>query len=81
MGLRYFKQKLWKEKETCLMSSTYFRDREIRKKQTLVSNFYAIGRLLHFLNFSDIFHMANRSITNIIVRSMEWGKIWNLKEI
>ena len=74
VGLRNFKTKIWKEIETCLRFSTYFRDRVLKKQETHISNIYPIGTLLHFLNFPAIIHMANGGTTSIIVCSIEWGK-------
>ena len=45
-----------------------------KKEANTLSNFYDIGTLLHFLNFYDFFHMANRDITSGIVSSTEQGK-------
>jgi len=57
------------------MSNTYFIDRVIKKKQIHIPDFYAKATLLHFLNSSYIFHMANSGITSINVCSIEWGKL------
>jgi len=75
VGLRNCKAKNVEGKETCLMSSTNFRE-NIKNEQTHVSNFHAVRTLLHFLNFSDIFHLTNRGINIIIVCSIEWGKFF-----
>jgi len=68
------RRKIMEEKRNVFNSQYLFQTQNNKKKQTQLSNFYAIGTILYFLNFSDIFHMTSTGITSIIVCSTEWGK-------
>jgi hypothetical protein len=73
VGFRNLKAKIMEGKRN-MFNVQYLFQRQSSKKEANISDFYAIGTLLHFLDGSDIFHMANRGIKSINVCSTEWVK-------